>query len=61
MLQLSREELQNRRSQFLTSKLESKMAYAFTELGVAMLSSVLNSERAVRINIRADYRLLTIR
>jgi len=25
--------------------------YAFTELGVAMLSSVLNSERAVRMNI----------
>jgi hypothetical protein len=25
--------------------------YAFTELGVAMLSSVLNSERAVQMNI----------
>lgn len=27
------------------------LPYAFTELGVAMLSSVLNSERAVQINI----------
>ena len=26
-------------------------AYAFTEQGVAMLSSVLNSERAIRVNI----------
>ena len=25
--------------------------YAFTQLGVAMLSSVLNSERAIQINI----------
>lgn len=28
-----------------------KMPYAFTEQGVAMLSSVLNSERAVLVNI----------
>ena len=28
------------------------MPYAFTEQGVAMLSSVLNSERAVEVNIR---------
>jgi len=27
------------------------LPYAFTEQGVAMLSSVLNSERAVRVNI----------
>jgi DnaJ-domain-containing protein 1 len=27
------------------------MPYAFTEQGVAMLSSVLNSERAVQVNI----------
>jgi hypothetical protein len=26
--------------------------YAFTELGIAMLSSVLNSERAVQVNIQ---------
>ena len=29
-----------------------KLPYAFTELGVAMLSSVLNSKRAVRVNIQ---------
>jgi ORF6N domain len=28
-----------------------KLPYAFTEQGVAMLSSVLNSERAVQVNI----------
>jgi len=27
------------------------LPYAFTEQGVAMLSSVLNSERAIRVNI----------
>jgi hypothetical protein len=39
------------------------LPYAFTELGVAMLSSVLNSERAVQINIlimRAFVRLRTL-
>jgi len=29
-----------------------KLPYAFTELGVAMLSSVLNSKRAVHVNIQ---------
>ena len=29
----------------------SKMVHAFTEQGVAMLSSVLNSERAIEVNI----------
>lgn len=28
------------------------MPYAFTEQGVAMLSSVLNSDRAIEVNIR---------
>ena len=30
----------------------SKTGYAFTEQGVAMLSSVLNSERAIQVNIQ---------
>ena len=30
----------------------SKSVFAFTEHGVAMLSSVLNSQRAVQVNIR---------
>jgi len=36
---------------FNTMKHSTVMPYAFTEQGVAMLSGVLNSERAVRINI----------
>ena len=43
------------RSQFVTSKADRKglrhAPMAFTEQGVAMLSSVLNSERAIRVNI----------
>jgi hypothetical protein len=43
------------RSQFVTSPLKHReprsRPYAFTEQGVAMLSSVLNSERAVTVNI----------
>jgi hypothetical protein len=42
-------------SQFVTSSSKHRGAtyrpYAFTEQGVAMLSSVLNSERAVKVNI----------
>ena len=55
MFQLTNEEYQSLRSQFVTSK-EGRggrryLPYAFTEHGVAMLSSVLNSERAITINI----------
>lgn len=32
-------------------KFSPKLPYAFTELGVAMLSSVLNSERSIQVNI----------
>src|SRR5271170_6454459 len=51
MFQLNVEELENWRSQIVTSKLGAKMGlrrppYAFTEHGVAMLSSVLTSKRA---------------
>jgi hypothetical protein len=56
MFQLSEEELANWRSQITTSNPAAKMGlrrppYAFTEHGVAMLSSVLNSPRAVQMNI----------
>jgi hypothetical protein len=37
--------------QFNNLKHSSSAPYAFTDLGVAMLSSVLNSERAVMVNI----------
>lgn len=36
---------------FETMKHSTSMPYAFTEHGIAMLSSVLNSERAIKINI----------
>ena len=55
MFQLTREEFDNLRSQIVTSSSKyggrRYLPYAFTEHGVAMLSSVLNSARAVRMNI----------
>ena len=56
MFQLTDVELQNWRSQFVTSNPLKIMGlrrrpYAFTELGIAMLSSVLNSKTAIQINI----------
>ena len=57
MFELSDEELQEWRSQIGTSNEGDKMGlryapYVFTEQGVAMLSSVLNSERAIKVNIQ---------
>ncbi len=37
---------------FKTLKHSTSMPYAFTEQGVAMLSSVLKSERAIQVNIQ---------
>jgi hypothetical protein len=58
MFQLTISEWQSLKSQIVTSnKTGSKRGgartapYAFTEQGVAMLSSVLNSERAINVNI----------
>jgi hypothetical protein len=55
MFQLSDEEANLLRSQIVISKNRRGgrryLPYVFTEQGVAMLSSVLNSERAVEINI----------
>jgi hypothetical protein len=55
MFQLSVRELDCLTSQFAMSKTgrggRRTRPYAFTEQGVAMLSSVLNSERAIRVNI----------
>lgn len=54
MFQLNKEEFENLRFHFGTSSRwggRRYLPYAFTEQGVAMLSSVLNSERAVRVNI----------
>jgi hypothetical protein len=47
-------EFANLKSQIVTSSwggIRRAMPYAFTEQGVAMLSSILNSPRAIRVNI----------
>jgi len=53
MFQLSAEEFDNLRFQFGTSRWGGRRypPYAFTEQGVAMLSSVLRSSRAIQVNI----------
>src|SRR5213082_2562376 len=63
MLQLTGEEVDNLRSQIVTSSARQRIGFpgkhggrrytplAFTEQGVAMLSSVLRSERAIQVNI----------
>lgn len=53
MFELTKDELEVLRSQFVTSKRGGLryMPFAFTEQGVAMLSSVLNNEKAIAINI----------
>jgi hypothetical protein len=66
MFQLSPDEAESLRSQIVTSKGRGGRRYppyAFTEQGVAMLSSVLRSKRAVQVNIeimRAFVRLRQI-
>jgi hypothetical protein len=54
MFQLTDEEYFNLRSQIATSSWGGRrvLPYAFTEHGVLMLSSVLNSERAIKVNIQ---------
>jgi hypothetical protein len=63
MFQISKNELRNLRSQIATSSLMSQIAISkwggdrrsplvFTEQGIAMLSSVLNSPKAIQINIQ---------
>ncbi|MEZ4756775.1 MAG: ORF6N domain-containing protein [Flavobacteriales bacterium] len=56
MFELTKEEFEDWRSQFVTSNSGDWMGLrytpmAFTEQGVAMLSSVLNSEQAILVNI----------
>ncbi|MEA1965614.1 MAG: ORF6N domain-containing protein [Candidatus Aerophobetes bacterium] len=65
MFQLTKDEFDALRSQFVTSNLKSQtviskerhggrryLPYVFTEQGVAMLSSVLRSKRAIQVNIQ---------
>jgi hypothetical protein len=56
MFELTEKEFKNWRSQFVTSN-DDKMGlhyspYVFTEDGVAQLSTVLSSERAIKVNIQ---------
>jgi hypothetical protein len=54
MFQLTEAEWENLMSQNATSSWggRRKLPYVFTEHGVLMLSSVLNSDRAIQVNIR---------
>jgi hypothetical protein len=54
MFQLTDEEWKNLRSQFVTFSKDSRKykPYAFTEHGILMLSSVLNSGKAIGVNIQ---------
>ena len=56
MFQLNSEELENWKSQIVISNREKlglrKPPFAFTEHGVLMLSSVLNSQQAIQVNIQ---------
>ena len=53
MFQLTKEEFENLRSQIVTTRWGGSrtMPYAFTEQGVAMLSGILHSDRAIQANI----------
>lgn len=65
MFQLEPQEVVNLRFQFGTSNIERGgrryLPYAFTEEGVAMLSSVLHSPRAVSVNIEIMRAFVRIR
>jgi hypothetical protein len=53
MFELTAEELKNLTSQFVTSSWggQRHKPFAFTEQGIAMLSSVLKSKKAIQMNI----------
>lgn len=53
MFQLTKTEFENLKSQFVTSSWGGRrtLPYVFTEHGVLMLSSVLNSKKAIQVNI----------
>jgi len=63
MFQLTKVEWNNLKSQIATSSWggSRKLPYAFTELGVSMLSSILNSETAIDININIMRAFVAVR
>ena len=52
MFQLSNKEMKYLRSQSVISKMTRYLPMAFTEHGVAMLSSVINTDEAAKINVQ---------
>lgn len=63
MFELSEIEFNSLRSQIVTSNRGGSryMPFAFTEQGIAMLSSVLNSEKAIEVNISIIRAFVTFR
>jgi len=65
MFQLTKEELENWRSQFVTSNKEKmglrRPPYAFTEQGVSMLSAILKSPVAVDMSVKIIRTFVTMR
>jgi hypothetical protein len=63
MFEITAKEWESLRSQIVTSNRGGirYMPYAFTEQGVAMLSSVLRSERAIEVNIQIIRAFILIR
>lgn len=63
MFQLNEEEWKNLKSQFVISRWGGSrfLPYAFTEQGVAMLSSVLHSDTAIEANIRIMRAFVAVR
>lgn len=64
MFELTKEEFESLRSQIATPNKRGGtryMSYAFTEAGVAMLSSVLNSDVAIEININIMRAFIAVR
>lgn len=64
MFELTKEEFESLRSQIASSNKRGGtryMPFAFSEQGVAMLSSVLNSESAIEINISIMRAFVTVR
>ena len=63
MFELTKEEFDSLRCSFSTSKRGGTryMPYAFTEHGVAQLSSVLNSDLAIEINIQIIRAFIAVR
>ena len=65
MFQLTQEEMEHWKSQIVISNRERmglrRRPLAFTEQGIAMLSSVLNSEHAILVNVEIMRAFVTLR